>query len=433
MSSFYTSLSGLNAAQTDLNISSNNIANASTTGFKQSRADFGDLISSSAYQAQNTVVGQGTQLKSISQEFSQGSTQTTNNALDLMVSGDGYFVTKASGTGAQVSFTRDGAFSVDNNNNVVDSQGNALQVLPVDPQGNVSATGSAATESLHVPPTNGTPKATSNINLSLTFPTDADLPASRAAYSSSTYAFSPTDPNSYNNATSTTVYDSGGNAIPATIYYVRDTQPATDGSSTTSTWTAHMMVGDQEVFPTGTTTPATMTFDANGNLTSPTAAVSYASVTPTGATAPLTLSVNYGSATKQGAYAFSTTASSQDGTTTGKLDNLTVDANGVVSASYSDGSTLKLGAVALATFSNPQGLQQDGNTNWSATGASGAAQIGAANVDGKGSIGEGELEMSNVDLTAELVNLIQAQRNFQANAKAIDTDKQDIEDIINLQ
>lgn len=432
MSSFYTSLSGLNAAQTDLNISSNNIANAGTTGFKQSRADFGDLISSSAYQASNTVIGQGTRLKSISQEFSQGSAQTTNSALDLMISGDGYFVTKAAGTGAQVSFTRDGAFSVDASNNVVDAAGNALQVLPVDPQGNATATGSAAMQSLHVASTNGTPKATSNVDLSLTFPSDADLPASRATYASSTYAFSPSDANSYNSATSTTVYDSGGNAIPATVYYVRDTAPATNGSTTTSTWTAHMMVGDQEVFPTGTTTPATLAFDGNGTLTAPTAAIAYASVTPTGASAPLTLSVNYGSATKQGAYAFSTVTSSQDGNTTGKLDNLSVGTDGLVSASYSDGSTLRLGKLALATFTNPQGLHQDGNTNWSATGMSGVAQIGAAGVDGKGTIGEGELEMSNVDLTAELVNLIQAQRDFQANAKAIDTDKQMFSSVLNI-
>jgi flagellar hook protein FlgE len=431
--SFYTSLSGLNAAQTDLNVTSNNIANAGTTGFKQSTTDFGDVLSSSAYQSASSVIGQGTRLKSISQEFSQGSTETTSNALDLMVSGDGFFVTKASGTGAQVSFTRDGSFSIDNNNNVVDSNGNALQVLPVDSQGNVTATGATATESLHVPATNGTPKATSNVDLSLTFPSDADIPANRAAYSSSTYAFSPNDPNSYNNATSTTVYDAGGNAIPATVYYVRDTQPAADGSSTTSTWTAHTMVGDQEVFPSGSTTPLTLTFDANGTLTSPTSAVAYSTVTPTGAVAPMTLTFNYGSATKQGAYAFSTTASSQDGTTTGKLDNLTVGTDGLVSAAYSDGSTLALGKVAVATFANQQGLAQNGNTSWSATGASGAAQIGEAGVGGKGSIDEGELETSNVDLTAELVNLIQAQRNFQANAKAIDTDKQMVESIINLQ
>jgi flagellar hook protein FlgE len=432
--SFYTSLSGLNAAQTDLSVTSNNIANVGTTGFKSSTADFGDLISSSGFQAQNTVIGQGTQLKSISQEFSQGSEDTTGRALDLMVSGQGFFVTKASGTGAQVSFTRDGSFTVDGQNDVVDSTGAALQVLPVDSLGNVTATGTGATESLHVPPTNGTAKQTSNISLSISLPSTADLPASRAAYATSGYAFSPTDSNSYNNATSTTVYDSAGDAIPATVYYVHTADAGTDanGNATPSTWTAHTFVGDKEIFPAGTSTAPTLTFDASGKLTSA-ASQSYASVDPTGASAPLTLTVDYGSATKETTSAFSTVASSQDGNTVGKLSNISVDADGLVSATYSDSSTLALGKVAVATFANSDGLHQSGNTSWTATGESGAAQIAAANTDGNGSIASGELETSNVDLTAELVNLISAQRNFQANAKAIDTDKQMLESIINLQ
>ena len=433
--SFYTSLSGLNAAQTDLNVTSNNIANVGTTGFKSSTAEFGDLISSSEFQAQNSVIGQGTRLKSISQEFSQGSEETTSRALDLSISGSGFFVTKASGTGAQVSFTRDGSFSVDGNNNVVDSTGAALQVLPVDSLGNVTASGSGATQSLHVPATNGTAKQTSTVDLSMTLPSSADLPASRAAYATSGYTFSPTDANSYNNATSTTVYDSAGNAIPATVYFVKTAATGVDaaGNATgTSSWTAHTFVGDKEIFPTDTSTAPTLTFDATGKLTSP-ASQTYGAVDPTGASAPLTLTVDYGSATKEGAYAFSTVASSQDGNTVGKLSNLTVDGNGLVSATYSDSSTLALGKVAVATFANSDGLHQSGNTTWTATGESGAAQIAAANTDGRGEIASGELETSNVDLTAELVNLISAQRNFQANAKAIDTDKQMLESIINLQ
>jgi flagellar hook protein FlgE len=431
--SFYTSLSGLNAAQTDLNVTSNNIANAGTTGFKSSRAEFSDLISSSAFQAAGSIVGQGTRLKSISQEFSQGSVQGTSRALDLMVSGQGFFVTKASSTGAQVSFTRDGAFTLDGSNNVTDAAGNALQVLPVDSLGNTTATGLDAMQSLHVLATNGAPKATGNIDLSMTFPTDADLPASRAQYATSGYAFSPTDANSYNNATSTTVYDSAGTAIPATVYYVRTSKPSADGTTTTSSWDAHTFVGDKEVFPNGGTTPLSLTFDASGTLTSPAAAVAYASVQPTGAVSPLTLSIDYGTATKQGAYAFATTASTQDGNTTGKLSDLTVGADGLVSASYSNGATIALGKIAVANFTNPSGLHQAGNTAWTVTGASGAPQITAVDADGSSTIQSGELEMSNVDLTAELVNLISAQRNFQANAKAIDTDKQMISSIINMQ
>lgn len=432
--SFYTSLSGLNAAQLDLSTTSNNIANVGTTGFKSSRAEFGDLISSSALQSQSSSVGQGTRLKSISQDFTQGSTTTTSRALDLMVAGEGFFVTKSSGTGSQVSFTRNGAFSINGNNDVVDSSGSVLQTLPVDSLGNTIATGLSAMEGLHVPSTSGSPKATSAITTTLTLPSDADLPAQRSSYTGSTaYAFNMNDGNSYNYATSTTVYDSVGNALPATSYYVRTTKPATDGTGDQSSkWAVHTFIGDKEVFPTGTTTPTVLTFAADGTMTSPTAKVQYDPVQPTGAAAPLTIATTYGSTSKQGNYSFSN-QTSQDGKTTGKLNGLTVGEDGLISASYTDGTTTALGKIALGTFPNPGGLHQAGSTKWTVTGKSGAPTIGEADIDGRGSISSGALELSNVDLTAELVNLISAQRNFQANAKAIDTDKQMISSIINLQ
>jgi flagellar hook protein FlgE len=421
--SFYTSLSGLNAAQTNLNVTSNNIANVGTVGFKASRAEFGDLISSSPLQAASSVIGQGTKLKSVTQEFSQGSEQTTSQTLDMMLSGGGFFISKSPGTGGQVTYTRNGSFSPLGNGDVVDSNGNNVQVLPVDPLGNVTATGLGALQSLHIPATNGSPKATSAMDLSITFPSDADLPASRPQYTApATYKFDPKDPNSYNNATSMTVYDSAGNAIPATVYYVRETAPTAGGTATDSTWTAHMYVGDKEVFPGATTTPLQLTFDSNGVMTA-----------PNGAVAPLTISVDYGSATKQGAYAFSTVSSFQNGATTGKFQTLAVDEKGLVTASYSDGSTIALGKMAVANFNNPSGLHQLGNTTWTSSGTSGDPQIGEAGTDGRGTIASGELEMSNVDLTSELVNLISAQRDFQANAKAIDTDKQMISSILNMQ
>ncbi len=432
--SFYTSLSGLNAAQTNLNVTSNNIANVGTVGFKGSRAEFGDLISSSPLQSATSVIGQGTKLKSVSQEFSQGSEETTSQTLDMMLSGGGFFVTKSTGTGAQVSYTRNGSFRPLGNGDVVDSNGNNVQVLPVDPLGNVTATGLGALQSLHIPATNGSPKATSQMDLSMTFPSDADIPANRTQYAApAAYAFDPKDPNSYNNATSMTVYDSAGNAIPATIYYVRETAPAAGGAGT-SDWTAHMYVGDKEVFPGATATPLKLTFDANGVMTAPAPSnVAYGSVLPTGAVAPMTIGVDYGSATKQGAFAFSAVSSFQNGSTTGKFSTLAIDEKGLVTASYSDGSTIALGKIAVANFNNPSGLHQVGNTTWTASGTSGDPQIGEAGTDGRGTVASGELEMSNVDLTSELVNLISAQRDFQANAKAIDTDKQMLSSILNMQ
>ncbi|WP_419827979.1 flagellar hook protein FlgE [Sphingomonas sp.] len=433
--SFYTSLSGLNAAQLDLNTTSNNIANVGTSGFKSSRAEFGDLISSSAMQSQSSSVGQGTRLKSISQDFTQGSTQTTSRALDLMVGGEGFFVTRSTGTGNQTKFTRNGAFTVNGNNDVVDSGGSVLQVLPVDSLGNTIATGLDAMQGLHVPPTSGTPKATSSIESTLTFPADADLPAARSTYGTSNpYAFSKSDANSYNYATSTTVYDQVGSALPMTSYYIRDTKPAANGSDDgTSTWTVHTYVGDKEVFPTGTTDPQKVVFNSDGSLKSPTTKTTYDAVQPTGAAAPMSLSLTYGASTKQGNYSFTTVKSAQDGKTTGKLNGLTVGEDGLIAAGYSDGTTQALGKVAVSTFANPGGLHQAGSTSWTVTGKSGDAQVGEANVDGRGQINSGALELSNVDLTAELVSLISAQRNFQANAKAIDTDKQMLQSIINLQ
>ena len=313
MSSFYTSLSGLNAAQADLNVTSNNIANVGTNGFKSSNVEFADVISSSLYQAGNSVVGQGTRTKSISQEFTQGSVQSTGGSLDLMVNDQGFFVTKAAGTGSQVNFTRDGAFKLDaTTDNVTDSAGNELQVLPVDQLGNVTATGSAAMRTLHVPETNGTAKATSEIDLSMTFPSDAAAPADTT--------FSPTDAKSYNGATSTTVYDSAGNAIPATVYYVHAQSLTTNSDGTTSgtsQWVAHTYVGDQEIFPAGTTTAPTLTFDTSGTLTSPTGIQTYGAVTPTGASAPMAISINYGTATQEGSFALQTVQSSQNGNTVG--------------------------------------------------------------------------------------------------------------------
>jgi flagellar hook protein FlgE len=426
MTSFYTSLSGLNAAQTDLNVTANNISNVGTNGFKSSSAQFADVISSSLYQAGNSVVGQGTRTKSITQSFTQGSEQTTGQSLDMMISGQGFFVTQAQSTGGQINYTRTGSFTLDAaTDNVVDASGNALQVLPVDQLGNVTATGPGAMKTLHVPTTNGTPKATGEVDLSMTFPTDA---ATHAGTS-----FNKNDASTYNGTSSTTVYDSAGDAIPATVYYVH-TQALTtntDGTkSGTSQWVAHTYVGDQEVFPSGTTTAPTLTFDTTGTLTSPTGATTYGAVTPTGASAPMTVSFNYGTATQEGSFALQTVTSSQNGNTVGELSDLTVGNDGVVTATYSDGSSLKLGAVALANFTNPSGLKQMGSTNWQATGNSGAAQIGAAGDNT--TIAQGELEMSNVDLSAQLVNLISEQRNFQANAKAIDTDKQMVDSILQV-
>lgn len=427
--SFYTSLSGLKGAQTDLATISNNIANVGTYGFKRSAAQFGDIVAASS-----TTAGLGTRLKSIAQDFSQGGFEASEKQTDLAISGNGFFVTRNALTGGQTAFTRDGSLSVDSNRYLVDSSGQYVQVLPVDGQGNATATGLGAMRNLQIPLTSGTPQATTTMDISVGLPSNADVASKRPMYTAANpWKFDPLDPNSYNQSTQTTVYDSAGNAIPATVYFVR-TQSTATGDPTNS-WDAYLFVGDQQASATpgsATPTPVTLQFDASGKLTTPTSATTFGSVSPTGASAPLNLSVDFGTATNQSTGTFTLASLEQDGHGTGKLDDISISDKGLVTATFSDGSTQGLGKLAIANFSDPAGLKQLGDAHWAVTGNSGDAVVGTAGQDGFGSIQSGALERANVDITEELVSLIAAQRNFQANAKAIETDNTMTSTIVNL-
>ena len=430
--SFFTSLSGLKGAQSDLSVISNNVANVASIGFKKSRAEFGDLISASPLQSGN-VAGQGTRLKSISQQFTQGGFQTSDRALDLAISGQGFFVTK---TGAQMSFTRNGAFSIDENRYLVDSNGAFVQVMPVDTAGSVTATGISSAQNLQVPLSAGRPQATTTLDLSATFPSDSDLPASRAAYTPTIpYAFDRYDTNSYNYSSATTVYDSAGNPQQATIYYTRITAPT--AGDPTSKWVARVFVGDQQASAdnnASTTPPAalTLTFAADGSLTSPSGAKQFSAVLPSGASEPIALNMTYGSTTRQAASTFTPGAFHQDGKAAGQLNNVSVATDGLITATFSDGTTQKLGKVMIANFANPNGLRQLGDSRWGSTGLSGEAIVSEAGSGSAGLVQSGALEQANVDITEELVALISAQRDFSANAKAIETANNMTQTIVNL-
>jgi flagellar hook protein FlgE len=423
--SFYTSLSGLKGAQTELATVSNNIANVGSYGFKKSRTEFGDIISSS-----KTTAGNGTRLKGITQQFSQGGLEASSRELDLAITGSGFFVTRDALTGGNTLFTRNGTFSLDADRYLIDSNGGYVQVLPVDPEGNATATSLAAATNLQVPEMSGVSRATSSIDLTVSLPSAAELPASRPVYSpANPYAFDRLDPNSYNHSVQTTVLDSAGKSIPATMYFVRT------GSGVPSRWEARLFVGQDEVSadPAAPVQPAPllMEFDGTGTRTIPAGPVAYASVTPAGAAAPLTLTLDLG-ATAQATGPFTLRSLDQDGFAAGKLSDISVGEDGLVTATYSNGETFAVGKLALANFSNPAGLKQRGDARWSVTGESGAAQVGEAGGDGFGRVQSGALERANVDITEELVALISAQRNFQANAKAIETGNQMTQAIMNM-
>jgi flagellar hook protein FlgE len=462
--SFYTSLSGLQMAQTDLNTISHNLANVSTNGFKKSRSEFADVIASNFTTDPRRAVGSGTTLQQNRQLFGEGSLITTGSSLDLAVSGDGFFAVKTPGASGPLAYTRNGSFSINPAGYVTDAQGSRLQAYALESDGTVP--NAAALTDVKVPETSGAATATTKVALT------AKL---NMAATASTAAFDRANASTYASATSTTIYDAAGKAQTLTVYFVRDgaaagggtttpttpvdepAAPVTDpvaetpaedaapvadetpatpdtstGGSTTapevpskaSGWTVYAYVGDQPM----TVDNAKVSFGKDGALTTGALGMKFPA-DATGTQRAVTLNLAGSTSDKQ---AFAVAAREQDGVPPGEFAGITVDDAGVVTASYSNGDAVKLGKVALANFANPTGLRQVGNSYWNATGISGAATMGAANENGFGKLMAGTIEGSNVDITEELVELIAAQRNFQANAKALDTASQISQTIFNI-
>lgn len=434
--SFYTSLSGLQGAQTDMSTISHNLANVSTNGFKRSRTEFADVIASSVSLNPTRMIGSGSVVKAIRQQFGQGGFQQSSSNLDLAVAGDGFFAVKPSLEQASINFTRNGAFLVDSDRYVTDAQGGYLQVYPVDGSGSVVATGLGNTVSLRLPETSGVPEATTEVTLGVNLSANASIPKNASRWSTAApYAFNRFDPTTYNNSTQTTVYDDGGNALTMTSYYVRESVADSAATPPTdSTWSVYSFVGDVQLQDVNATTPGpiTLEFDSSGALTAPSSGVQFQPFLVGTSTTERDITLNFSTLTTQLSQPFSVTERTQNGKAVGQIEGVTVDEGGVVKASFSNGDTQVLGVVALVNFDNPSGLRQLGNSTWAATGLSGEPKAGMPNVDGFGGLMSGVIERSNVDITEELVGLIAAQRNFQANAKALDTASQIAQTIVNI-
>ncbi len=413
--SFNTALSGLNAAQADLSVTSNDIANVNTVGFKESRAEFGDIFATSSLGSSSTAIGSGVLLSKVAQQFNQGNLDFTSNSLDLAISGDGMFVMSPSIDSQEQIFTRNGALGVDADGFVVNSTGQYMRVFPVNADGTVSATSLNSTSPLRLPASSGSPTVSSEIEIGVNLPATADAldPAN----------FDSNNPITYNASTSISIIDSLGETHVATFYYVKDI-------NNSNTWAQYMQIDAQSLDVAGGTAGSggqlygTITYDNAGNFVSnaPQPMITSALGFTNGADAAQTLTVDYASnAPTQFASGFSVSTLSHNGFGTGQLAGLDISDEGVIRANYTNGTSTALGKIALGRFSNPQGLRQEGNTAWTETIDSGSAIAGEAGSASFGLIRSGALEASNVDLTAELVNLITAQRNFQANAKSIET------------
>jgi flagellar hook protein FlgE len=400
--SFNIALTGLNAANEDLSVTSNNLANVATVGFKGSRTEFADLFASTQQGA--IATGNGVTVSEIAQQFTQGNIQTTGNTLDMAVSGNGFFVLSNNGA---LNYTRDGEFQLNSTGEVVNSQGLALQAYPPLANGTFN-TGGLANISLNT--SLSQPQATSTASIIANLPAGATPPADAP--------FSATDPNSYNNTTSLTTYDSLGAAHTASLYFI-NTAP--------NTWSVQLTVDG-----TAVGAPQPLDYSQTGALTTPAnGQVTFPAYTPATGAQAMNMTFDFSNTTQYGGN-FSVSSVQQNGFTTGQLTGINVGQTGVVQAQFTNGRSINLGQLALANFENPQGLQQLGNATWAPTNASGAAVNGVAGNSGFGSIQSGSLEESNVDTTAALVDMITAQRDFQANSEMIKTEDQVTQSIINI-
>ncbi|RKF19625.1 flagellar hook protein FlgE [Alginatibacterium sediminis] len=438
--SFNIALSGVNASQKDLDVTANNIANVNTIGFKESRAEFADVYATSIFSNAKTAVGNGVKTADVAQQFHQGSLAFTQNALDLAISGEGFFVTASDITTQTREFTRAGAFKLNSDNFIVNSQGQYLQGYTVNTGGTPSAVSMAATKPIQINSEVGTPTQTTEVSMSF------NLPSGGSTHDIGD--FDPTDSDTYTSATSVTVYDSQGGSHVAETYFVKDdTAPNTwhklvyiDGKPTD-------VVGGFPQTPNGGNTnpiipnSARLVFDSAGALDPVNSLPLVIKTVPLGGTLPAVpgenfpgdvwdrtngsvdpdqeITFNLNSPT-QYASAFEVSSLSQDGSTVGKLTGIDIGPDGLVVASYSNGQTTNIAKVATAKFANNQGLGQIGDTSWQQTQLSGEAIAGEANSGTFGKINSASLEQANVNLTEQLVNLITAQRNFQANSRALE-------------
>lgn len=416
---FSTGLSGLNAASKDLDVIGNNVANAATVGFKQGQAQFADIYANSLFGAGNNTVGIGTRVSTVAQQFTQGDITVTNRQLDLAISGNGFFRVSNNGT---IAYSRNGQFSLDKNGYIVDANGDHLTGYLAGPNGIIN---SVSPVDLQIPTGDLAPTATTKITGQFNLD-------SRSAVN--TTPFSITDPNSYTNATSLKVYDSLGNSHDVNLYFVKS---SVDATTNNATWTLYASVdGTTQV---GTGPIGTMTFNSAGSL------VAQAYPDGTAVTGPMTLpTITYGngasnaamtlnlSGTTQYGNTYTPNTLTQDGYTSGRLTGFTFNADGTIVGTYSNTKSITLGQVALANFNNVQGLIPLGNNLWAESADSGIPIVGVPGGTNLGKLQAGAVEASNVDLTAELVHMITAQRNYQANAQTIKTEDQLMQTMVNL-
>ncbi|MEW6719473.1 MAG: flagellar hook protein FlgE [Thermodesulfobacteriota bacterium] len=424
LTSLQTAVSGMNASGTELSVIADNIANMNTVGYKKSNVSFGDVLSASVTGVAGAAqVGRGVYVQEVSPLFTQGSLETSENSLDMAIDGDGFFVVSENGANY---YTRAGSFSIDQDGYIVTPADLRLQGYVADAVGNLTGTIGdlrlIATQS----PANPTGDAAISVNLD-----------GRAAVQTSAFTLDENgdgiadDPANYNSSTTLTMYDSQGGPHQVTLYYAK---------TAANTWQAHYVYGDPanagELIEAndGAATPAavvtTLAFDTAGNLTSAT------STNPQfdfggGVTQNQVIDFDH-TASMQYSSEFAVLAIDQDGYASGALESLTISGAGEMTGIFTNGQTRLIGQIALAKFNAPTELVKLGGNLYGESTDSGQPVVSAPGTSGLGDIASNTLELSNVDLAQEFVNMISAQRGFQANSRIITTTDELLAEVVNL-
>ena len=425
--SFQQGLSGLNAASHNLEVIGNNVANANTFGAKSSRAEFADVYAAAMNGAGTNQIGIGVNLTSVSQQFTQGNITTTDNPMDLAINGAGFF--EVSDGRNPIEYTRNGQFKVDRDGYIVNNAQQRLMGYAADGTGVIQPGQAVA---LQLPTAGIDPQATSTIRLEMNLDARvAQTAPSAAALAAGAPQIVLSDPSTYNNATSLTVYDAKGQDVALTYYFQK---AGTDQWNVFATANGTSVLSDASGVPQPITT---IQFPSNGGKpTAPLGPISLDVPASTNLQGAQTLAItgvqlNLTGATQYGS-SFSVTDQSQNGYAPGQLSGINIENNGVVTARYSNGQSKPAGQIEIATFRNPQGLQPMGGNNWARTFSSGDPVVGTPGGGNLGVLQADALEESNVDLTAELVNMITAQRVYQANAQTIKTQDTVMQTLVNL-
>ena len=417
--SFQQGVSGLNAAGRNLDVIGNNVANASTVGAKSSRAEFADIYARTSSGSSGSA-GLGVSVGSVAQQFSQGTISSSTNVLDVAINGAGFFqIQDANGS---IMYTRNGQFRVDRDGFVSNSKGEKLVGIPVAYQAG-QIPGKA--QPLQLPTAGTAPKVTSKITLEI------NLDARSKIFDPATTPVIFSDASTYNNSTSLNVYDSKGQSVAMT-YFFQKTGP--------DAWSVYGAANGEPLNPDGAGKPQTITlvtFAGDGRAPLIPADVLSIDIPSTGAgsavvTQPIVgVALDMTRLTQFGA-PFGPTALSQDGFTAGRLDSIAISDDGTVMASYSSGQSSAIARLELANFRNNQGLKPLGGNGWAATFESGEPVLGTPGGGNLGLLQSNALEDSNVDLTNELVNMMVAQRIYQANAQTIKTQDSVLQTLVNL-